>query len=473
MARRFDCFVILAAMRTGSNFLEANLNVLSDVRCHGEAFNPNFLGQPGATELLGVSERDRDADPGQLIDAIRADPAHLGGFRYFPDHDSRILDAVLADPACAKVVLSRNPLDSYISRQIAETTGQWRLMDPRRRRAARPRFDAQAFQRDLAEITGFRAQIDRRLQETGQTAFRIDYDDLGQIDVINGLAAWLGVSDRLTALDRRLKPQNPDSAVRKVANPDEMRAALREMDPFSVDVPRNAEPARGAGVPRYIAASRSTLLYLPVPGCPDTALREWLAALDGARPAEVTAGFDRRTLRRWKRTHPGFRSFTILQHPVARAFAAFHTVTSAPPERFAALRQTLSRRFGVDKVDGPAPARRVAFERFLDFLSANLAGQTAFRIDPIWGTQAQALSGMATLAPPDMVLREGELADMLPWLARRVGHPSPPTFGAVPIVGLEAIYDAGIEARIADIYHRDYVSFGFDSWSKEALGQAA
>ena len=44
MSGSFTSFVVLAEMRTGSNFLEANLNALEGVTCHGEAFNPHFIG---------------------------------------------------------------------------------------------------------------------------------------------------------------------------------------------------------------------------------------------------------------------------------------------------------------------------------------------------------------------------------------------------------------------------------------------
>ena len=66
MTNRFDYFVVFAEMRTGSNFLEANLNAFENIACHGEAFNPHFLGYPKTTEILGVSQDTRDADPKQL-----------------------------------------------------------------------------------------------------------------------------------------------------------------------------------------------------------------------------------------------------------------------------------------------------------------------------------------------------------------------------------------------------------------------
>ena len=51
---RFDSFVVFAEMRTGSNFLEANLNSFAGLKCHGEAFNPHFIGYPNSTDILGV-----------------------------------------------------------------------------------------------------------------------------------------------------------------------------------------------------------------------------------------------------------------------------------------------------------------------------------------------------------------------------------------------------------------------------------
>ena len=71
MSQRFDCFVIFADMRTGSNFLEANLNALDCLTCHGEAFNPHFIGYPNKDDILGVTLDERVADPHALLQKIR------------------------------------------------------------------------------------------------------------------------------------------------------------------------------------------------------------------------------------------------------------------------------------------------------------------------------------------------------------------------------------------------------------------
>ena len=118
----FDYFVIFAEMRTGSNFLETNLNAFRGLRCHGEAFNPHFVVYPNATEVLGIDFQSREADPMRLLDAIKGEGGALGGFRYFHDHDPRVLDGILDDPRCAKIILTRNPAESYVSWKIAKQT---------------------------------------------------------------------------------------------------------------------------------------------------------------------------------------------------------------------------------------------------------------------------------------------------------------------------------------------------------------
>ncbi len=196
---KFDSFVIFAEMRTGSNLLEAALNALEGVTCHGEAFNPALIGYPKRTELLGVTREDRDADPMVLWRKIRSAPG-LNGCRYFHNHDARVFEAMLKDPKCAKIVLTCNPIESYVSLMIARATGQWKLGDAKHRKAAQAEFDAREFEEHLATLQGFQILLMNALQTSGQTAFYIDYEDAQSVEVLNGLAAWLGVEARLSAL---------------------------------------------------------------------------------------------------------------------------------------------------------------------------------------------------------------------------------------------------------------------------------
>lgn len=232
MAAGFDSFVMLAGMRTGSNFLEANLNAMPGVTCHGEAFNPYFIGKKDRAEYLGVTLEARDRDPFALLARMKRTTDGLSGFRLFHDHDPRVLTAVLADPACAKIVLTRNPLESYVSLKIAQATGQWKLTHAKNLKTAKVRFDGAEFEAHLDRQQAFQRAILHGLQTTGQTAFYLDYEDIGDVEVLNGLARFLGVEPAVATPDGTLKKQNPGALADKVQNPAEMAAALARLDRF-------------------------------------------------------------------------------------------------------------------------------------------------------------------------------------------------------------------------------------------------
>ena len=122
MTEGFRSFVIFAEMRTGSNLLEATLNAVKGVTCFGEAFNPYMMGWPDKDEMMGVTREAREADPLPLLAKLTDRPGHLPGFRYFHDHDPRVLEPIIQDRRCAKIILTRNPLDSYVSTRLAWET---------------------------------------------------------------------------------------------------------------------------------------------------------------------------------------------------------------------------------------------------------------------------------------------------------------------------------------------------------------
>ncbi|ETX28517.1 nodulation protein NodH [Roseivivax isoporae] len=474
MTDRFDYFVIFAEMRTGSNFLETNLNAFPALTCHGEAFNPHFIGYPNAQSILGIDQAERDADPERLLRQIARATPGLGGFRYFHDHDPRILQTVLDDPRAAKIILTRNPVDSYVSWKIAQGTGQWKLTNVARRRETRARFDAQEFEQHLAALQDFQVLIQRSLQHGGQTAFHVAYEDLQDVAVMNGIARWLGIPDRLEGLDTSLKRQNPESVEDKVENFAEMEAALVRLDRFNLSRTPNFEPRRGPVVPSYHAGARTPLLYLPIRSGPEAAVLDWMAALDGVGTDALKNAFSQKTLRQWMRENPGHRSFTVVRHPLARAHEAFCArILSTGPGSFAAIRRTLVKQHGLDLpesapgADYDADRHRRAFEGFLRFLKANLAGQTAIRVDAHWASQSQCLQGHAEFALPDMIVREDEMPAYLPALAMQVGHAAPPD-PAPHVVqapfGLARIYDDTLEALAQEAYARDYIMFGYGAW---------
>lgn len=473
MTERFDYFVVFAEMRTGSNFLEANLNGLDGVRCHGEAFNPHFIGYPNKTEILGVSQDDRDSDPQVLINAVKSDD-DFGGFRFFNDHDPRVLEPMLDDPRCAKIILTRNPMDSFVSWKIAQATGQWKLTDVRKRRDSKITFNGEEFAMHVARLQAFQVTLMNALQRSGQTAFYVAYEDLQDVEVMNGLAKFLGVDARLEELDGKLKRQNPSHISEKVENFDDIPSALRDLDQFNLARTPNFEPRRGAMVPSYVAGKNTGLMFLPIAGGPDASVRNWLAAMDGSEVDALQTDMNQKALRQWKRQFVPNRAFCVLRHPVARAHASFcKAILSTGPGSFLKIRRTLRNRFSL-----PIPERmpdeaygldehRAAFKEYLRFVKANLAGQTAIRQDSHWASQANLITGFANFASPDVLFREEELASGLPELAAKLGLSQAPAYAADPHetpFDIADIYDDEIEALCQDVYQRDYLTFGFSNW---------
>lgn len=467
MDGRFDYFVIFAEMRTGSNLLEATLSQVPGVTCHGEIFNPDHLGGPSVAEVLGVTMAERIADPAVLLARVREAPG-LNGFRFFFDHEPRVLDTILDDPRCAKIVLTRNPVDCYISLKIAYNTRRWKLTDVKDRVVWKPPFKPAEFEAFLADRQAFQVRLLNALQVTGQTAFYLDYEDSLRTDVINGLLTFLGLDGRVERISDDLVRQNPEEMADKVRNFPEMEEALARIDWAGLARTPTFEPRRAPGIPRAVAAKGAALLYLPLPPFRDAHLRDWLGALGEGGLAE---GFTQKTLRQWKRGAVGHRSFTVLRHPLVRAHDAFAAVMTT--DGHADLRQRLRSHYAVPIPSDAglaamtAPEWRAAFVAFLGFVKANLAGQTGLRQEAIWGTQWSLVAGLAGFAAPDLLVREDRLAEDLGYLAQVVGVAAPPL--AEPPddpapVALSAIHGRDLDVLARDIYRRDFMSFGFGAW---------
>ncbi|MBL9074449.1 nodulation protein NodH [Tabrizicola sp.] len=460
---RFHSFVVFAEMRTGSNLLEANLNALPGVTSHGEVFNRYILGKKDRTELFGITIEDRDRDPRPLLRKLREETEGLPGFRFFHDHDLRILDDVLPDPGCAKIILTRNPLESYVSWKIAQATDQWKLTNARRLKTAKVRFDVAEFLQHLQDIQAFQLLLLHSLQTTGQTAFYLDYEDLGSVEVLNGLAAFLGVEGRLRALDDTLKKQNPGPLEDKLENPEALAEALAAVDVFNLGRTPSFEPRRAAGVPTALA-SDAGLLFFPIRSGPEATIREWFASL-----GPVTDGFEQKSLRQWKRKHPGHRSFTVLRHPLLRAHAAFRQKIVQGEAQD--LRRILINGFLAELQPPGEPfasveAERAAFLIFLNYCRLATGGQTGARVDPGLASQTALVQGFASFQPLDHLLREDRLAEGLAALAAEVGAPPAAITPDPAEAALLSIWDETLEAAASEAYQRDYMGFGFTRWRK-------
>lgn len=464
-AGRFSHFVILADMRTGSNLLEETLNQIDGLRCHGEVFNPVHIGGPKKETVLDTTKAERDAQPLVLLDRLKAAPG-LNGFRFFHDHDPRILPVVLADPACAKIVLSRNPVESYVSLLIARDTGEWRTGAVMDDVARKPRFDPAKFEAFLDQRSGFQRDLLHALQVSGQTAFHLDYEDVQSVEIINGLLAFLGLQGRVSRISRKLVPQNPGALSGKVANFAELEAAVRQVDWAALARIPNFEARRGPGVARVMAAADAPVLYLPIPPEDGAGVRNWLS---GMGRGGLSENFTQGTLRGWLRDRPGRRIFTIVRHPLLRAYAIFRRVQA--DEDLEGLRIGLREAWGLPWTSpeaGREPAaetERAAFVGFLRFVRANLNGQTPVQQNLLWASQMSILQAATQFALPDLIAREETLAADLGHLAGTLGLPAPGVELARQSLDLRSalarISDDAVAAACHAAYSRDYQFLGY------------
>lgn len=474
MAQKKEYFVVFAEMRTGSNFLEASLNEFSDLTCYGEAYNQHFVGHHNKDELFGVDLAQREISPMTLIERMKENTEGLPGFRFFNDHDPRVMAHVLADPACAKIILTRNPLDSYVSLKIAAQTGQWKLSDMKQRRSAKVTFELDEFLSHLEAKQAFQLDILNGLQVSGQTAFYIAYEDIGDVDVLNGLAKFIGSADQIDSTPKSIKKQNPSDFEDKVTNYDVMVRDLASIDHFALSRTPNFEPRRGPGVPGFYLAADAPLLFIPIPAGPSVSVIEWMAALDGVAAEELHTKLSQKSLRQWKRANPGHRAFTVLRHPLARAHDIFcRHIVPKNNDKYSDPRRVMRNKYGVavpnkgDLSDYTQTEHRAAFASFLQFLKGNLAGQTSIRIDIAWASQSAILEGAAQVALPDMVFREEGLEAELAHLSGLLGLPEVKITPEAEVGphSLSDIYDQELEKLCNQAYRKDYISFGFAEWA--------
>lgn len=482
---KFKYFVLLASMRTGSNLFEQSINQFKGYRCYGELFNPNFIGHLDQESDLKISLQDRERDPLKLIEKMIINTKdQCPGFRLFPGHDRRILDHVLRDQDCAKIILTRNLLDTYISYEIAQKTDQWKLTDFRFRKEVKIHFDLIAFKKYAYEITSSIKEYREILQETGQTAFYISFEDLGRLDVFNGLSHHLGSDERLDVLKDPLKRQNPQVLKEKVENYDEMINQIRSVNFLNVDIPEFFEPERHVAAKKLIFCDNPPLLFQPVTEYGKQIFKNWLQAHSDRLCGHVMVSPNQKQVFDWLQTTPGHVVFTFLAHPVERVFYAFNThIFHTGDKCFPWIRKTLVEHYNL-QLPSPEPSEvldenyldiigyglndyRRDLKKFTRFLIGNLKGQTRARIDHAWASQTAILEGYTKITHPDYVLRGKTYKTLLETIETQLELPHIPAEAielGKTIFDLADIYDEELERLTAKAYQRDYVNFGFNPW---------
>ncbi len=482
---RFKYFVLLANMRTGSNLFEQNINLFDSFSCNGELFNPHFVGYPNQNSYCGMDVKDRDQDPNKLIrKMVSQSNEELPGFRLFSDHDARVLNYVLEDQTCAKIVLTRNPLDSYISHAIAKKTDQWRLTDLHKRKTAKADFDIVGFKAYVNNLSEFSKKTRTKLQVSGQSAFQLSFTDLGKLDVFNGLSNFLGSEEKLEGLKEKIKRQNPESLSVKVNNYAEMIEQVRSINFLDNGLPEFHEPERHAAAKNFILGDTIPFLFLPIGGVGRVELENWMRSHLVDKKGSILAGMKQKQVYEWLKQHQPRIAISYLAHPVERVHLAFNQHIFQTGEKgFPWIRKILVEQYNVklpdqglcetinkgalDSIGYDVENYRQAIKKFTKFLNGNLKGQTRARIDQSWASQTAILDGYTKIVHPDHLLRANTYESAIRTIEDQLGL-SHISVGEIAqedaAFELAEIYDEELEQLVRKAYVRDYMGFGFKGW---------
>ena len=406
----------------------------------------------------------------------------LPGFRLFSDHDPRILKHCLNDTECAKIVLTRNPLDSFVSHAIAQTTDQWKLTDVSKRKKAKVHFDFLDFKAYLTRLQIFLGEVKSTLQKSGQTAFPLAFEELNDLDVYNGLAKFLGSDEQLKQLGDKIVRQNPEALSEKVENYDEMIEQVKMLDLLGSDVIPVLEHVRNPGSKNFVATSSPPLLFMPMQKGDQPEIASWMQAHAEAQ-GDVNTEMNQKQLSNWLTEQPVRKSFTVIRHPLERAYSAFYRhIFKSGDDQFPWIRTTLENSYEMELPTNAMtekPNRTVlensgygikehqsAFFGFLRFLKGNLQGQTRARVDQSWASQNSILQGYCRLVFPDVIIRYDSVVEELRKLETEMGLPSRSLapFEEEHCYTLADIYDPEMDKMSRDIYARDYIMYGFENW---------
>ncbi|NOR63175.1 MAG: hypothetical protein GQ535_11875, partial [Rhodobacteraceae bacterium] len=299
---------------------------------------------------------------------------------------------------------------------------------------------------------------------------------------INRLAAFIGDRAGKAVLEEPIKRQNPGALAHKISNIQEVRAAL-DAPSLHERPPPVLSPMleSGTDLSRAYFSQKNALIFGPVPGVPDKGVRKWLE-IQNQRPPEN--GLSSHRYAEWKEKHKTPTFFSVVRHPVLRAYNAFMLkVFATNSDGYLSIRQDLENQFGMFLPQGAiAPdhdrsalekngygveAHRISFKLFLIFAAANLGDETKIRQDGKWQLQTEIIRRYRILSPEVIVLKEETLRSGLKYLRNTLNIPPIYNWRNEPepafSFALSEIYDAEVEALARAAYGPDYEELGYDS----------
>jgi hypothetical protein len=166
------------------------------------------------------------------------------------------------------------------------------------------------------------------------------------------------------------------------------------------------------------------------------------------------------------------RAFTVVGHPVNRAFSAFGGALAGSED----IRRAIVTEAGMAEADLRAgklgslstEVRHDLFLAFLRLVRLTIEGRTRLKLPPDWASQSEHIAGFSSFRAPDLIVRAEQAAEMLARLAADCKAVGPRVAPALSDPSLAEIMDASVDAAAQAAYGRDYANFGFGAWSPQA-----
>jgi len=217
-------FLLVGMMRSGSNFLERQLNLLPDLRCHGELFNTAFIGfsHETAGRPAGFTRDNpgaRNADEDAFIAKVdQACDRPIVGLRLFLDHSPQMTARLLYDRNVAKVVLSRNLLEAYISLETARDTGVWLTTEAAKAPPKPVKVDINKLVTFALRQSLYYNDVQTVLHQTDQSYLQVDYNEIKNLAKLNQIARFVGSQHEFKNVSEPIQKQNPGSLEERIAD---------------------------------------------------------------------------------------------------------------------------------------------------------------------------------------------------------------------------------------------------------------
>ena len=231
-------FVVIAAPRSGSTFIERFLHAQDDIFCNGEVFHRKkaYLSWPerDLTETVQAELETLRAKPKQLIERVYSmsyGRAHVG-FKLLLYHAPEALDALVADPNVKKVLLFRqNAMASYASDRVANETQTWQIEAGKKLPSIpKVRFDEKDFQRFWRRRSNAYRRVAKKLTDSGQPFHMIHYEEISEPVFLASLLCFIGANAGTARYNAPLQKIGSTDVVSRFANPDEVLHFLSSND---------------------------------------------------------------------------------------------------------------------------------------------------------------------------------------------------------------------------------------------------